>query len=82
MKKLIAITSLASVLLSLCSVLWAYTLTFDDLPDGSGLEYYSTLYNVQFYGSRWKSVDASGLGWCQAHSLRWTPLSRQIFSRF
>jgi hypothetical protein len=78
MKRLVLL--LSTVLAASCCTLWAYTLTFDDIPQGQGLGYYTSQYGIGWY-SGFHVVDQSQNSWSQAHSgtnvLIWNgPLSR------
>lgn len=62
--------SVSLVLVAFCcsSPLWAYILTFDDIPVASGLRsYYGDLYGAVFTID-WNAVQLNGSGWAQPHS--------------
>ena len=44
-----------------------YTLPFDDVPSGGGLEYYDQQYGIRFYNN-WEIVDHTASGWGPPHS--------------
>ena len=75
MRRLFLFVSVVLVVLGCSPALWAYTLTFDDIPVGQDLSYYSEQYGVMWF-SGFQVVDQSQFSWSQAHSgtkvLVWT----------
>lgn len=49
------------------STLWAYTLTFEDVPIGSDLSYYQEQYLIGFVPG-WNVIDHNGSDWGTPHS--------------
>lgn len=70
-----------AVLLSCCPGAYAFTLTFDDIPAGSSLQYYSDQYGATFCEG-FQVVDHSGSAWGLPHSapnvLVWTADSSHV----
>jgi hypothetical protein len=63
-----ALLALIILALSGCSSgLWAYTLTFDDVPVGGSLSPYGDQYGA-FFGGGWKAANGTGMAWGQPHS--------------
>lgn len=56
-----------AILSCCCPILWAYTVTFDDIPAGGDLTYYQYQYGLSFYGG-WEVVDHSSSDWGQPNS--------------
>jgi hypothetical protein len=66
MRKLVLLISIALAAACHPSAVWAYTLTFDDIPVGHDLGYYKQQYGFDAPG--WEVIDSVASGWGMPHS--------------
>ena len=82
MRRFVLLISIVVMLTCCYSTLWAFTLTFDDIPAGQGLSYYTALYNIDWLPSC-IVVDESKISWISAPSqnnvLAWKPVGNPTF---
>jgi len=67
MRQVVWFASIVMALLYCPASAWAYTLTFDDIPAGQDISYYTAEYGV-IWASGFEVVDESQFSWSQAHS--------------
>lgn len=66
MRNQVFFVSIVIFLFCCCSTLWAYTLTFDDIPTGQNLSYYYDCYGIVLDGG--SVTDSTALSWASPHS--------------